>query len=338
MLGGAAALAGAAFVGRGSAGAQDATPDASPVASGLQPDGTWVFTDDRGVTITLPKMPERIVADINAAATLWDFGVRPVGLFGWNIVSETESAGGSGGNVDLSTAEIVSSFGSDQIDVEKLAAVQPDLIISLVFAPEYGIWSINADAVEEVESRAPILCLSGIVRADEALQRAAELSAALGIDLESPELAEQKAGYDQAVAAFEALMAEKAGLTALFIAPDVDAYYVANPEAAPDVKFYRDLGLTVPEIPVPPAEYWEMISLEEAVRYPTDVLLYSLRGSMLGLEAFQEHPTFSLHPAVQAGQVYPWNQDVVTSYLGLTRDLTDLTAALSAADPAVGEL
>ncbi len=338
MLGGSAALAGV-LASRIGAGAQDATPGATPgAANGIQPDGTWVFTDDRGITVSLPKMPERIVADINAAASLWDFGVRPVGLFGWNIVSETGFAGGAGGNVDVSTAEIVSAFGSDQIDVEKLATVQPDLIVSLVFAPEYGIWSINADVLEDVESRAPIVCLSGIIRADEAVQRAADLAGAPGIDLESAELAAQKVAYDEAIAGFEALMSGKDGLSALFVAPDVDAYYVANPEAAPDVKFYRDLGLDVPELPVPPAEYWEMISLEEAVRYPTDVLLYSLRGSMLGLEAFQEHPTFSLHPAVQAGQVYPWNQDVITSYIGLAKDLTELTAALSAADPAAGEL
>src|SRR4051812_42919727 len=53
-----------------------------------QPDGSWVFTDDRGITVTLPGMPKRIIADVNVAAALWDFGVRPVGLFGWNITGE----------------------------------------------------------------------------------------------------------------------------------------------------------------------------------------------------------------------------------------------------------
>jgi hypothetical protein len=57
------------------AGAHDATPGASPEASpaaanGIQPDGTWAFTDDCGITITLPQAPVRIVADINAAAAL----------------------------------------------------------------------------------------------------------------------------------------------------------------------------------------------------------------------------------------------------------------------------
>src|SRR5690348_13132494 len=55
--------------------AQDATPAA---------DGPWSFTDDKGVTVELPARPLRIIADVNAAAPLWDFGIRPVAVFGWN--------------------------------------------------------------------------------------------------------------------------------------------------------------------------------------------------------------------------------------------------------------
>ena len=260
--------------------AQDATPDATPtVINGIQPDGSWAFTDDRGITITLPTSPERVVADINVAATLWDFGVRPVGLFGWNILSATEVAGGAGGNVDLSTVEIVSEFGTDAIDIEKLTALDPDLIISLYFGPDYGVWSINPDVQADVESRAPVLCLSGFSRADDAVARAAELSSALGIDLESDEIAEQRVAYEASIEAFSTLLESKSGLSALFVAPDLDSFYVANPAAAGDVGFYQSLGLVVPELPVGDTEYWEEVSMEEANRYPTDVLLYSLRGS-----------------------------------------------------------
>ncbi len=60
----AGAIASAALVSRSHA------EDASPAASPASPLGEWTFTDDKGVTITLPSRPERIVAGVNAAAPL----------------------------------------------------------------------------------------------------------------------------------------------------------------------------------------------------------------------------------------------------------------------------
>ena len=39
--------------------------------------GRLSFTDDKGVTIELPAMSERLAIDVNAASALWDFGIRP---------------------------------------------------------------------------------------------------------------------------------------------------------------------------------------------------------------------------------------------------------------------
>src|SRR5262245_60469474 len=54
--------------------AQDA--GSTPVAESA--DGEWSVMDDAGRTVTLPARPQRIVADMNAASALWDFGIRPV--------------------------------------------------------------------------------------------------------------------------------------------------------------------------------------------------------------------------------------------------------------------
>ena len=58
--------------------AQNATPDS----------GEWSFTDDKGITVTLPAAPERLVVDLNAAGPLWDFGIRPDALFGWSVMAD----------------------------------------------------------------------------------------------------------------------------------------------------------------------------------------------------------------------------------------------------------
>ncbi|MYU47776.1 ABC transporter substrate-binding protein, partial [Streptomyces sp. SID7803] len=44
----------------------------------------WQFTDDRGgqLSATGGERPQRVLAYIQAGATLWDHGIRPAGLFG----------------------------------------------------------------------------------------------------------------------------------------------------------------------------------------------------------------------------------------------------------------
>ena len=63
------------------------------------PAAGWSFTDDKGVTVELDAMPERLAIDLNAAAALWDFGVRPTAVFGWDA-NETGDFGDAGGNID----------------------------------------------------------------------------------------------------------------------------------------------------------------------------------------------------------------------------------------------
>lgn len=320
-------------------GAQDATPDATPASdNGLQADGTWKFTDSRGVTVTLDKLPERIVADVNVAATLWDFGIVPVGVFGWNVVSDTEVAGKAGGELDMTKTTVVSAFGTDQVDIEKLTIAAPDLIISLEFGAEYGIWSINADAVDAVEGLAPIITLSGIIRADEQLARTVDLAGALGVDLESDEMVAAREDYEAATDAFVEAVEGNPGLTAVFIATGEGAAWIANPDAAGDVWLYRDLGLGIPSVDVPAGEYWLAITEEDLIDFDADILFSSERGTYITPESMAAQPTYALLGAVKAGQVSPWNQDVITSYRGLTEALTNTAAAVAAADPNVGSI
>jgi iron complex transport system substrate-binding protein len=306
---------------------------ASPaaVANGLQPDGTWAFIDDRGVTTATASMPVRVIADVNVAGALWDFGVRPVEIFGWNITGP-DSVGPAGGNLDPSTVTFLNDA-SSTIDVEKALTVDPDLIVSLYFGEQYGVWSILPEDVARVEQIAPIVALSGITRADVAMGRFAELAGALGIDLESPEIAAQRAAYETSVNRLTGVLSAKPGMSALFIAPDTASIYVANPDAAGDVMLFRDLGLDVPKLPVAPGEYWQQLSLEEAGMYQTDLLFYSMRGTLASKEEVMAHPTLGLLPAAKAGQVFPWNQDVILNYPGVAASLDAVSSAVETSDP-----
>jgi iron complex transport system substrate-binding protein len=338
VLGASAAGLSLALTGRLTA-AQDATPDASPVANGLQADGTWQFLDDRGVLAVADALPERLVCDVNVAGALWDFGVRPIAVFGWNITGEG-TFNAAGGNVDPNSVEFLSDVGSSEVDIEKLLSLNPDLVISLTYSENEptDVWSVDAEIIDEVTSVAPIVCISGILRADEGVARMAELVEALGFDTETGQIAEDRAAFETAIDDFATVAETAANPSAIFFGEWEGTFYIANPEAAGDVMLFRDLGLTVPELPVDDTEYWQVLSEEEAIMYPTDIVFYSTRGTLTSVEEFAAHPTFGKHPAVLAGQIYPWNQDFILNYPGMTGILNDIAGFVSQSDANVGDI
>lgn len=292
------------------------------------PAGGWSFTDDKGVTIELDTMPERLVMDVNAAAPLWDFGIRPVAVFGWNA-TETGDFGAAGGNIDPSTVDVVGNT-TEPVQLEAMIGADPDLIITLTWTPdvENEYWSIEEELVPQVRDIAPLLAMSATGSADVNTERFAELAAALGANLDSPVLTDAKAAYETALSDFEAAAAETSDLTVLFGFVDSESYYVAAPGAWGDLTLYQNLGMSIVTPDVAEDEFWEQLSLEQALKYPADIFMASTRPASLGVEELKAHPTFGQHPAIQAGQVAGWNQDFIQSYQGMTEALNHVTTTL----------
>jgi iron complex transport system substrate-binding protein len=321
-----AALAGGALP--STSRAQNATPQASPAG------GEWTFTDDRGITVTLPRRPERIVADLSAAAPLWDFGIRPLAVSGWTLTSDP-----SWGNVDRSTPTINAQDDLPDPDNEKLIELQPDLFVSITWTPDdpSELWSFSsADNMAIAESIVPIVAISATGMADANLARFAELAGLLGVDLDSPEIAGAREEYDAAVSAFQALTAEKADVATLFASVgDGTEWYAAYPPDWADLAWYRSLGLKMVDPAANPGEYWETLSREQAVKYPADVFFNSTRVGIFTPEQLQADTTFALHPAIAAGQIGAWNQDFIMSYQGMTEAMEHLVTTLNDAEKVI---
>lgn len=298
------------------------------------PAGGWSFTDDKGVTIELDSAPERIAVDLNAAAALWDFGVRPDAVFGWDA-SETGDFGDAGGNIDPDAVEIVGTT-AEPVQLEKLVAANPDLIITLTFTDEDDdqYWSIDPEIVGQVREIAPIIALSATGRADRNIARHAELATALGADPEAPEVTEARARYDAAVSDLEAVAAEKADISVLFINVQPDTAYVANPEPWAGLGYYLEAGVNIVNPDIDDAESWLEISPEQALEYASDVMMAATIAGTLSLEEIAAHPTFGQHPAVKAGQLAGWNQSLVQSYQGGAEAFEHLAETLRSAEKA----
>lgn len=299
----------------------DSSDDEKPEA--LVESGPWTFTDDRGKTITLPKRPERIVAQVTAAASLWNYGVRPIGLFG----PQTNADGTQSievGNVDLKTT---TSVGEEHgvIDFEKVAALNPDLIVSLYYSGDV-YWYITAEQVGPMSAIAPIVGIKvQEVPIISPITRFGELSAALGADLNSKENVASKEGYDRAVNELKAAIAAKPGLKVMVVAGGATSLSVANPSVATDLIYFKELGLDIVQPPV--TTFWETLSWEQANRYAVDLILTDQRPSTLSHAQLLEKEVWRSLPAVQANQVgaWPWK---TYSHLSYTKALQDLAATI----------
>lgn len=306
------------------------------LAQGSTPvSGEWTFTDDKGFTYTLPAMPERIAMDVNVASSLWDFGIRPTALFGWNVLADG-TLGDAGGNIDPEGIDIVGDV-NETMNVEKLINSDPDLVITLTWVPDDPIeyWRIvDEQILAQVQDVAPLLAMSATGRADENTLRIAELAASLGADLESPELATAREGYDASLERFAEMIKAKPDLTVLFMSAVTDNTYIANPSDWADLNMFTELGLKTVSPDVEPGMYWQTISHELALEFPADVIFTSSRSEALTIDDIKALPSWGQHPAVKAGQIFLWNQDFIQSYQGMTLALDDVTDGVLASEKA----
>jgi iron complex transport system substrate-binding protein len=269
--------------------------------------GGWSFTDDLGTTVELDARPERVAGLNDVASSLWNHGIEPVATFGQTSAADDVQFEGR----DLSGVAIVGeSYG--QIDLEALAAADPDLVVTTVYPvdsegtlddtrPLYGFESLEQQ--EQVAQIAPVVAIAWRGSAADVIERTAELAESLGADMDGAEVSAARQDYEDASAALTE--AASSGVTVLPVAayPD-EGFYMAKAPDDPSLHLYADLGVQFVD-PGGDGYFWQTASWEQVPQYTSDVVLYSLRGAMTP-EEMATQPTYRLLPAAQAGQVYPW--------------------------------
>jgi len=279
--------------------------DADPGRAGA--DGGWEFTDDRGTTVSLDERPTRVAGLNDALSSLWNYGIEPVASFGQTSIADDVAFQGR----DLSRVEVVgTSYG--EIDLEALAAADPDVIVTTVYPtdpagtlPADGLLYGFNDVAQQVQvaAIAPIIAIAWTGSAADVIDRTVELAEALGVDPDGEEMTSMRADFDEASAALTE--AASSGVTVLPIAAyPAEGVYMAKAPDDPSLHLYADLGVQFVD-PGGDTYFWETVSWEEVTEHPSDVILYSLRGAMTP-EEMATQPTYQLLPAVQADQVHPW--------------------------------
>ncbi|MGW0803236.1 ABC transporter substrate-binding protein [Nonomuraea sp. NPDC002799] len=296
----------------------------APAGSAAPAPQTWSFTDDRDKKLTQPKVPSKIVAQVGAAAALWDFGVRPIGVFGPHKLADG-AKDPQVGNVDIAQVQGLGNVW-DEFNVEKYISLQPDLLVSSMYV-KGTLWYVPEKSKDTIEQVAPTVgvMLTG-KSATEVIGTYEELAKSLGATME---------GVPAAKARMEAATEELArfkDLKILMVSGGADAFWVVNPPEYPDIVHLVEGGLSV----VTPSKvdeggFFQTLSWENADTYDADVILYDTRTQALKPEEMMKKPTFAKLPAVKAGQLYPWNAEAPYSYQGYAAFLEGLVANLKKA-------
>ncbi|MGK3201869.1 ABC transporter substrate-binding protein [Amycolatopsis sp. MEPSY49] len=270
--------------------------------------GPWEFTDDRGQKTSRDQRPTRVVAYVSSAAALWDYGVRPVGVFG----PQKTADGGKeiqAGNIDLNA---VTSIGNawDDFSMEKFAATKPDLVITgLTGAKPTDLWVLKDDLGPKVQQVAPIVAMSEYkVTLPKVIERYEQLAVALGGDANSDVIKKGKDDFQKASDDLKAAIKAKPGLKVLVVSSDKDNLYVCKPEFFADLAYYRDLGLDIVN-GGGSDDYFETLSWEQAGKYPADLILTDSRTYALSRQQLAAIPTWAQLPAVKANQLADWSTE-----------------------------
>jgi len=275
--------------------------DSGPSTSGVAADtGPWTYTDDLGQTIELDERPTRIAAYGDEAAALMSFGVEPVAL--WHYTDPDEDS--TFESLDLSGTEVVgSAYG--EIDLEELAATAPDLIVTTTYdgdTPESMYGFKDEAQLAKIRKIAPVVGIEQSGTALDVIESNEELAAALGVEVDGGQVAEDRAAFEEA--SHELSEAAASGLSVVPIyAEDANLYYAKAPDD-PALSYYRSLGVNFTEVEGD-GYYWEVVSWENADTYDPDIVLYSVRTSYTP-EQLLDQPTFARLAAAKADQLHPW--------------------------------
>jgi len=318
----------------------DDRSDGASASVATEATGEWSFTDDRGVEVSLPERPQRIVAYDNAAAALIPLGVRPVGIFGGSAPEDSSLLTG----LDLDGIESVGEV-YGELNFEALAAVQPDLIVTLFDPAQEGpAFGFLENAQETAQEIAPIVALDGAADPGAAIERFEELAAGLGTDVDSPEITADREAFTEALAGLEAAVAAKPDLQAVALQSyPGDGIYFARPGAFPSLRLFRAAGLDVVEPDGDPGDvnddfvnyFWELVSPELGGKHPADLVLLGNNDGAMDAQQILEVSTLAERPAVRAGQIVTWQVLDRYSYDAFTAQLEELTEAVADADAAL---
>ncbi|GHB22571.1 ABC transporter substrate-binding protein [Streptomyces viridiviolaceus] len=311
-------------------GDDDANNGGSDKGEAAAKSGPWSFKDDRGTTVKLDKVPANIVAFTGVAAALWDYGVQVKGVFGPTTTKDGKSDV-QAGDIDVSKVTVLGNEWG-KLNVEKYAALAPELLVSTTFDTAGTLWSVPEESKDKIAKLAPSVAISVFDRQlTQPLQRMWELAESLGADMRAKKVTDAKAAFEKAAARLRAAAKAKPEIKVLAGSASAELFYVSGTNLSVDLEYFKALGVNFVE----PSEeakkatggWFESLSWENVDKYPADIVIMDDRASTIQPADITEG-TWKKLPAVKAGQVIARSPEPILSYDKCTPLLDNLAEAI----------
>jgi iron complex transport system substrate-binding protein len=295
--------------------------------------GPWSFKDDRGKTVKLDETPRNIVAFTGVAAALYDYGISVKGVFG-----PTKTTDGKpdvqAGDMDISKVTILGNVW-DQFNVEKYAALAPDVLISTMFDGAGTLWYVPEASKDKIAQLAPSVGISVYDRQlTEPLQRMWALAASLGADMKAAKVTDAKKRFEEAAARLRKAAKAKPEIKVMAASAADTLFYVSGTNLSIDLEYFKALGVNLVEPPESAKKqgggWYESLSWENADKYPADIIMMDDRSSAIQ-PADITQATWKNLPAVKAGQVIPRTTEPILSWDKCAPLLENLAKAIETA-------
>ncbi|MFH9610604.1 ABC transporter substrate-binding protein [Streptomyces sp. NPDC017448] len=275
----------------------------------------WRFSDDRGQQSTAPRPPGRVLAYVQAGATLWGLGVRPVGIFGSDHDGPVPDPAKTG-TLPLDEVEYAGAGGS--LDAERLLSGGPDLVVAVSYGGGH-VYGLTPETAKHLEERVPVVVLD--VGPARTFGQIGERFAALVRSLGATDRPGADRELDAARERLRGVAAAHAGVPrVLALSPaGPDRAYVARPGMWPELRVLTDLGVRVVEPPEGPGANWATLDRADTFGLRPEVVLADVRAHAAPWEELRGGEAA---PA----PVVPWNPEPLygprdhARFLGLVAD------------------
>ncbi|MFF8501369.1 ABC transporter substrate-binding protein [Streptomyces anulatus] len=283
----------------------------------------WRFSDDRGQQSTASRTPERVLAYVQAGATLWDLGIRPVGIFGSDHDGPDPDTAKTG---TLPLGEVAYVGAGAALDVERLLGTGPDLVVAVSYGGGH-VYGLTPETAKPLEERVPVVVLdvSQARTFGEIGDRFADLARSLGATARPGADRDLDAARERLRSVVAATSGDAPRVLALSPAGQ-DQAHVARPGMWPELRVLAELGVQVVEPAEGPGANWSTLNRSDTFALCPEVILTDIRAHAAPLEELRGSggaPT----------PVVPWNPEPLygprdhARFLGLVADALEAARA-----------
>ncbi|MCX4850012.1 ABC transporter substrate-binding protein [Streptomyces sp. NBC_00893] len=267
----------------------------------------WQFSDDRGQLSTAERRPARVLAYVQAGATLWDHGIRPTAIFGSDHDDRAVPDAAKTGSLPLTEVGYLGA--GSTLDVDTLLSGEPDLVVAVSYGGGH-VYGLAAQTAKHLEEHVPVVVIDvGQARTlGEIGDRFALLARSLGA--EEPAAATQD--LDAARHRLSALAAGADGPRVVALSPaGQEQTHLARPRMWPELRVLAELGVDLVEPAEGPGANWSTVGWAEAAALRPAVVLADIRANATPLDELRTNADWA---AIEgAARVVPWNPEPVCS-------------------------